>query len=365
MIACINPKENYLSHKREIEQAISNVCESGQYILGEEVKNFEREFCDFVGSKYALGVASGTDAIFLSLKSLNIGASDEVITTSHTATATISAIEATGAKAIFVDIEEDYFSINASMIASMITEKTKAIVAVHIYGQPCDMEKLLEISKSYCLPIIEDCAQASGAKYGDKEVGSIGTFGCFSFFPTKNLGAMGDGGAITTNSKKLYNKLLMLRQYGWNTNRVSEYQGYNSRLDEIQAAILRVKLKYLSDYIRKRNEIALTYEKYLKNTSYVLPQTRTGCLHAYHLYVIKVRNRDKLLKFLKDHNILAMIHYKQPVHMQEAYKREDKLPITERIVDNILSLPMYPELDKKIVIGICQKLEDFDIKNAQ
>jgi dTDP-4-amino-4,6-dideoxygalactose transaminase len=365
MIPCINPKENYLSHKREINQAISNVCESGQYILGEEVKNFEYEFCNFVGSKYVVGVASGTDAIFLSLKSLNIGPSDEVITTSHTATATISAIEATGAKAVFADIEEDYFSIDASMIVNVITAKTKAIVSVHIYGQPCDMDKLLEISQIYNLHLVEDCAQASGAKYRDKEVGSIGALGCFSFFPTKNLGAMGDGGAITTNSKKLYNKLLMLRQYGWSKNRESEYQGYNSRLDEIQAAILRVKLKYLGEYIRKRNEIASTYDKYLKNTSYILPKTRAGCLHAYHLYVIKVKNRDKLLRFLKDNNILAMIHYKQAVHMQNAYKREGELPITERIVGNILSLPMYPELDRKTVSYICKKLKDFDIKDAK
>jgi dTDP-4-amino-4,6-dideoxygalactose transaminase len=176
---------------------------------------------------------------------------------------------------------------------------------------------------------------------------------------------MGDGGAITTNSKELYNKLLMLRQYGWSKNRESEYQGYNSRLDEIQAAILRVKLKYLDEYIRKRNEIASTYDKYLESTSYILPKTRVGCLHAYHLYVIKVKNRDKLLRFLKDNNILAMIHYKQAVHMQNAYKREGELPITERIVGNILSLPMYPELDRKTVSYICKKLRDFDIKNAK
>jgi dTDP-4-amino-4,6-dideoxygalactose transaminase len=365
MISCINPKENYQFHKAEIDQAIIKVCESGKYILGEEVNNFEYEFCKYVGTKYAVGVASGTDAIFLSLKSLNIGSFDEVITTSHTATATISAIEATGAKAVFVDIEEDYFSIDASLIEDVITPNTKAIVPVHIYGQPCDMEKLQEISKKYNLHLVEDCAQASGAKYKSKGIGGIGIVGCFSFFPTKNLGALGDGGAITTNSKEIYNKLLMLRQYGWNEKRESKFQGFNSRLDEIQAAILRVKLKYLSEHISKRNEIASIYNKYLKNTSYVLPLARNGCQHAYHLYVIKTKNRDKLIKFLEDKNISAMIHYKKAAHMQKTYKGKSKLPVTEAQINNILSLPMYPELDRKTVIHVCKMLIEFDKKNAK
>ena len=228
MISCINPKAQYLSYEAEIKDAIDRVLNSGWYILGNEVKEFEKEFANFIGTDYSMGVASGTDAIFLALKALNIGSGDEVITTSHTATATVSAIEATGAKAVFVDIEKDFFTIDAHKIEETITKNTKAIVAVHIYGQPCDMDKLLNIKNSNGLYLIEDCAQAHGAKYNQKMVGSIGDISCFSFFPTKNLGALGDGGAINTNSQKLYDRLLMLRQYGWNEEREAQFQGYKA-----------------------------------------------------------------------------------------------------------------------------------------
>ncbi|MBL4711237.1 MAG: DegT/DnrJ/EryC1/StrS family aminotransferase [Gammaproteobacteria bacterium] len=356
MILCANPKEQYLSHKDEIKLAIDKVLESGWYILGQEVKAFEKEFANFVGVKYSIGVASGTDAIFLSLKALDIGTGDEVITVSHTATATVSAIEATGAKAIFVDVEEEYFTMDVSKIEEVITDKTKAIIPVHIYGHPCDMNKLQKISKENNLYLIEDCAQASGAKYEDKDVGSMGDLGCFSFFPTKNLGALGDGGAITTNSKELYEKLLMLRQYGWDKNRESKFQGYNSRLDEIQAAVLRVKLKYLKQDIEKRNKVASLYYKYLKDTDFILPKVKDSCYHAYHLFVIKTDNRDKVLKFLEENNIMAMIHYDKAVHMNEAYKIYSNLSITEKIINNILSLPLYPELkneDIKQISNLC------------
>ncbi|RDX35476.1 DegT/DnrJ/EryC1/StrS family aminotransferase, partial [Arcobacter sp. HD9-500m-PIT-SAG03] len=283
MICFANPKEQYLSHKDEIQEAINRVLDSGWYILGEEVKSFEKEFATFVGTQYSLGVASGTDAIFLSLKALDIGLGDEVITVSHTATATVSAIEATGAKAILVDIEEDYFTIDPKKIEKEITPNTKAIIAVHIYGHPSDVDELIRICKKYDLFLLEDCAQANGAKYKGKKVGSLGDLGCFSFFPTKNLGALGDGGAITTDSLDLYNKLIMLRQYGWDENRESKFQGYNSRLDELQAAILRVKLKYLKQDVEKRNTVASLYNKYLKNTNLILPKVRNDCYHAYHL----------------------------------------------------------------------------------
>jgi len=239
MIHCINPKKNYLRHQQEIDQAIAKVCSSGKYVLDREVKRFEEEFCDFIGSRYAVGVASGTEAIFLSLKALGVGFGDEVITVSHTATATVSAIEASGAKAVFVDVEKDHLLIDVNMVEEGITKKTKAIIAVHLYGHPCDMDKLMEISNRHNISLIEDCAQASGAVYSGRSVGSIGDLGCFSFFPTKNLGCLGDGGAITTNSKTMHETLLSLRQYGWDADRESKIQGYNSRLDEIQAAILR------------------------------------------------------------------------------------------------------------------------------
>lgn len=360
MILCANPKEQYLSHKQEISEAINKVLESGWYILGEEVKNFEKEFANFVGTKYSIGVASGTDAIFLSLKALGIGIGDEVITVSHTATATVSAIEATGAKAILLDIDEDFFTMDISKVENFITEKTKAIVPVHIYGQSCDMDKLFKIAKDNNLYLVEDCAQANGAKYKAKDAGSIGDLGCFSFFPTKNLGALGDGGAITTNSKEIYEKLLMLRQYGWDKNRESKFQGYNSRLDEIQAAILRVKLKYLRQDIEKRNEIASFYYKHLKDTNCILPKVKHDCYHAYHLFVIKVDNRDALIKFLKEKNIISMIHYEKAVHMQQAYKMKGDFPITNKIVHQILSLPMYPELNENNVAEISEYIKNFE-----
>jgi len=358
MILCSNPKEQYLSHQKEIDEALSKVLKSGMYILGKEGKAFEEEFSSFVGTHYAVGVASGTDALFLSLKALGIGTDNEVITVSHTATATVSAIEATGAKVVFVDIEKDYFTLDVSQIEKLITKKTKAIIAVHMYGHPCDMDKLVQIAKKYKLKLIEDCAQASGSKYKDKEVGSIGEIGCFSFFPTKNLGALGDGGAITTNSLEIYQKLIMLRQYGWDKNRESQFQGFNSRLDEIQAAILRVKLKYLKDDIEKRNTIASLYCKYLDKSNFILPKVRDDSYHSYHLFVIQTENRDDLIKLLNQNGILAAVHYKKAVHQQANYSKNSNLVITERIGANIVSLPMYPELSEKDILYIstlCKK----------
>lgn len=359
MVLLANPKEQYLSYKNEIQEAIDRVLESGRYILGEEVKFFETEFASFVGTKYSVSVASGTDALFLSLKVLNIGQGDEVITVSHTATATISAIEATGAKAVFVDIEEDYYTIDPSKINLAITPNTKAVIAVHMYGQPCDMDRISEIADKNDLYIIEDCAQANGAKYKNKDVGSMGVLGCFSFFPTKNLGAIGDGGAITTNSKELYEKLLMLRQYGWNDQRESKFQGYNSRLDELQAAILRVKLSHLRNHIEQRNKLSQLYCEKLENLDIVLPKIRENCYHAFHLFVIRIDNREKLQEFLLKHEISAMIHYELPVHQHTAYKRDIELPITENIVRSILSLPFYPELSKKMVNKILTHITNF------
>ena len=361
MIFCANPKEQYLSYKDEIDSAIKRVLESGWYILGEEVKKFEKEFADFIGTKYSIGVASGTDALFLALKALDIGKGDEVITVSHTAIATVSAIEECGAKPVLADIEEDYFTIDTEQIEKLITSKTKAIIPVHIYGQPCDMDKILEIAKKYNLFVIEDCAQAHGAKYKNKTVGSIGDIGCFSFFPTKNLGSIGDGGAITTNDERLANKIAMLRLYGWDKDRNTQFSGYNSRLDEIQAAVLRVKLKYLTRDIKRRNNVAKFYEKYLSDLDLILPKVRKECYHAYHLFVIKTDDREKLLQYLKEHQIMPMIHYPRAVHMQKYYKNKINLPVTEKIVESILSLPMYPELKEEEIQYITVKLKEFRI----
>jgi len=368
MILCANPKEQYLAYKDEINQSIERVLNSGWYILGQEVKSFENEFALFCETKHAVGVANGTDAIFLALKVLDIGSGDEVITVSHTAMATASAIESSGADIVFVDIEDNYFTIDASLIEKSITSKTKAIVAVHLYGQPCNMDAILSIAKKYDLDVIEDCAQAHGARYKGKVVGSMGDVGCFSFFPTKNLGAIGDGGAVVTNRNDLSEKLSMIRQYGWDNTRQSHLPGYNSRLDELQAAVLRVKLKYLHRDIEKRNHIAQMYEKLLATLlSIRLPVVRQSCSHAFHLYVISLENRDEVLIKLKERGIIAMIHYAEAVHQTERFATKEDLSITEKSVNNILSLPLYPELSYEQIKQVCDALIDImkEVENVK
>lgn len=250
----MNPKVSYLAHKNEIDAAIERVLDSGQYILGKEVERFEKSFAKYIGVKHCIGVASGTEALFLAMKALGIGDGDEVITVSYTATATISAICMTGATPILVDIKLSNFTMDPALIKKAITPRTKAILPVHIYGNPCDMNSI----QKHKIPVIEDCAQAHGTKYKGRKVGSLGKFGCFSFYPTKNLGCIGDGGAITTNDAKLAKELRLLRQYGWKERYVSSVHGYNSRLDEIQAAILSVKLKYLDEDKVKYSEAPRT-----------------------------------------------------------------------------------------------------------
>ena len=266
MITCSNPKAQYLSYKREIDSAISNVLTSGRYILGEEVHKFEEEFSRYIGVNYGIGVGNGTEAIHLALRACNIGINDEVITVSHTAVATVTAISMAGAKPIFVDINPMDFTIDVTQIENAITNKSKAIIPVHIYGQPADMDSVMAIARKYSLKVIEDCAQAHGAKINNRFVGSFGDIAAFSFYPTKNLGALGDGGIIVTNNKNLANKAKLEREYGWKKRNFSSFQGYNSRLDEIQAAILRVKLKYLEKDNIKRKNIAKQYNVKLKDT---------------------------------------------------------------------------------------------------
>jgi len=344
MIRIMNPKASFLSHECELMDAIKNVCHNGTYIMGDETAAFEKEFADFVGSNYAISVSSGTAALFLSLKVLGIGVGDEVITVSHTATATASAIEASGAKVVFVDVEPEFMTISPDHLSRKITKNTKAIIAVHIYGNACDMTALTKFCDTHNLFLIEDCAQATGTKYCGKHVGTLGTVGCFSFFPTKNLGALGDGGMVTTNDKEIYQQLILLRQYGWDSNRVSQRSGYNCRLDEIQAAILRVKLRKIDKEIKKRNEIAQFYIKRLKDTKLELPLPRPHCNHAYHLFVIRSESRDNLCRNLLSNGVETLIHYKVPVHQQRHFCTSTRLKVTEEISKKILSIPLYPEL---------------------
>jgi len=348
-VYCGYPPAQFQSYKQEILKAIYKVCEEGPYILGPEVEAFEAEFAAYHGVKHCIGVGSGTDALSLTLRALDIGNGDEVITVSHTALATAAAIVMVEATPVLVDIEEDYYTLNPTKIEAAITPKTKAIIPVHLYGQPCDMDKIMSIAKQHNLKVIEDCAQAHGAIYKGRKVGTIGDAGCFSFYPTKNLGAIGDGGGIITNNTQIHDRLMRLRQYGWNENRISQEPGVVSRLDEIQAAILRVKLKYLDEDNQKRRLLASTYEEVFHNSNIRLPTIRSECTHVFHLYVVRCPTRSTLMQNLLSINMVAGIHYQYPIHMHTGYINRiilppEGLPVTQRIIEEILSFPIYPEM---------------------
>ena len=345
MIPVANPKAQYLSYKDEIDQTILRVLERGWYIFGEEVQSFEREFADYIGVKFAIGVGSGTEALHLAIKCCGIGAGDEVITVSHTAVATVAAIGQAGAFPVFVDIDPITFTMDPSCLKSAITSSTKAIIPVHLYGHPAQMDEIKEIAVKHDLFLIEDCAQAHGAIYKNRRVGSFGDISCFSFYPTKNLGALGDGGIVVTNNEALAEKAVLLRQYGWSERYISKIPGWNTRLDEVQAAVLRVKLRNLDRDNAARVHLAALYNQKFKDTSILTPIAMDGCKHVYHLYVIHTNKRDGLINFLYSKGIGSAIHYPIPVHRQPAYAGfMNELPETERITRTILSLPMYPEL---------------------
>jgi len=362
-ILCSNPKAQYTSHRSEIHDAILNVLDKGHYILGEQVKLFEKEFAQYLGVRFAVGVASGTEALHIALKASGIGKGDEVITVSHTAVATVSAIELSGTNPVLVDVEPDYFTMDYTKLKKAITKRTKAIIPVHIYGQPAELEPILKIARKYGIKVIEDCSQAHGAVYKGRRVGAWGDLACFSFYPTKNLGAIGDGGMIVTNSKILAEKCRLIREYGWKKRYVSKTVGWNSRLDELQAAILRVKLRYLDKDNLCRRRIADGYAESLSGLKLILPKERKNSKHVYHLYVIRIKQRDKLREYLRKKNIQALIHYPVPIHLQPAYKGRLKivgeLIETERIAREVLSLPIYPELTKSELQAVITAVQAF------
>jgi len=366
MIPQNNPLANYLSYKPAIDAAINRVLVSGRYILAEETAAFEQEFADYIGVKYVVSMGSGTEALHLALRACGIGPGDEVVTVSHTAVATIAAIEMCGAVPILVDINPNSYTIDPGHVKEAITDHTKAIVPVHLYGQPSDLNSLIEYAKQNSLFLIEDCAQSHGAVYHGRKVGSWGNAGAFSFYPTKNLGCFGDGGAVTTNSLEVYDKLLALRQYGWNHDRMSHMAGYNSRLDELQAAILRVKLRYLDENNRKRLQIAQTYDDLLDSLNITLPAKVSQTTHVYHQYVIRCAResiRDDLIEFMLKREIQSAIHYPVPVHLQPAYINRlgtlNSLPMTERASETILSLPMFPKLANEDIHKTASTIREF------
>lgn len=359
-ISIVDLKAHYNSIKNEVDKAVLEVLASGYYILGPQVKAFEEELAKYAGCKYAIGCANGTDAITLSLMALGIKEGDEVITVSHSFFATSESIALVGAKPVFVDVNEDDFNINIEQIEKLITKKTKAIIPVHLYGQPCEIDKLVEIAKKHNLFVVEDCAQAMGAKYKGKVVGTFGDIGTISFFPTKNLGAFGDAGAVLTNSDEIAEKFKQLRVHGSSKRYVHDCIGLNSRLDEIQAAILRVELKYLDEWNLKRQEVSKRYAELFSGCDIVVPSVKPNRSHIFHQYTIKVKNRDSLCEKLKERNIESIIYYPIPIHKQKAFEHLGaiSLPITEKISKEILSLPMYPELNPDTQKYIVENIKD-------
>lgn len=356
----------YKTIKKEIDLAIKKVINNGQFILGKEVEKLEKEIAKFCGTKYAIGVNSGTDALFLSLKALNIGPGDEVITVPFTFIATAEVIANCGAKPVFVDINPETFNIDASKIEKAITKNTKAIIPVHLFGQMADMDEIMDVAQKHNLYVIEDAAQAVGAEYKGRKAGTIGDLGCLSFFPSKNLGAYGDAGMVITNNKKLAEKIRLFRTHGSSLKEkyLNLVLGTNSRLDALQAAILRVKLRHLSKWNKKRGEKALYYSKALREVGdIIVPTIGSNRNHIFHQYTIRTKQRDKLQKYLKEKGIPTMIYYPLPLHLQPAFKYLDyksgDFPISEKVAREVISLPIYPELSQRDQDFIIKKIKEF------
>lgn len=352
MIPQCDPGAGYLAQRADIDTAIARVLASGWFILGSEVKAFEEEFATFIGTPHALGVANGTDALELALRALDIGPGDDVLTVSFTAVATVAAIGRSGARARFIDIDPNTLTLCPDALQDFLqapqTRLPKAIIVVHLYGQPAQMERINSIAAHYGISVIEDCAQAHGASIAGHKVGSLSTIGCFSMYPTKNLGALGDAGAIVTHDPLLHEKMAQLRQYGWEQRFISAIPGINSRLDEIQAAVLRVRLPQLEQDNRKRQRLAAIYDRCLAQTSLTLPTPSEGSQHVYHQYAIRSDARQQLISQLRQQQIHCAVHYPAAVHQQPAYQRwateSPPLPHTEAATASVMSLPMYPQL---------------------
>lgn len=349
-IECNRLDKGFELYQDEYEKKALEVLRSGWYILGNELSMFEKEFSEYLGSKFFLGVGNGLEALQIAIRALEIGEGDEVIVQGNTYIATVMGITMNGAMPVFVEPDK-YGSIDADKIEDKITKKTKAIMVVHLYGMPADMDKIMGISKKYNLKVIEDCAQSHGAEYKGKKTGTFGDISCFSFYPTKNLGAFGDGGGIATDSELIYNKIKILRNYGSDRKYHNQMVGYNSRLDEIQAGLLRVKLNHLEELIQHREEIAEKYMQHIKNKTIALPSIRDNIRPVWHQFVIRISNRQKFMTYLEENGISTIIHYPVPPHLSEAYSylggKKGDLPVTEKYADEVLSLPMYD--------GICEE----------
>lgn len=357
-------ERQFALYQNEYEEAALRALRSGWYILGPELSAFEDEFARFVGRKYCVGLNSGLDALTLSVRALDIGVGDEVIVPANTYIATVLAITENGATPIFVEPDE-YYNLDAEKIEAAITSRTKAIMVVHLYGQAANMTQIADVAKRHALPIIEDCAQSHGAAFAGKTTGAWGIAGCFSFYPTKNLGAFGDAGAVATDDEALAKKLRMLRNYGSEVKYRNELCGVNSRLDELQAALLRVKLSHLNELTKERQQIAKQYLSGIKNPQILLPKIRKSATHVYHQFVVRTKNRDSFQSYLKAHGIETVIHYPIPPHLAKCYEplghQRGDFPIAEQYADEVLSLPMFNGMTKEevsYVIAVCNQYQN-------
>lgn len=360
----IDLKAQYMTIKNEVNEAIQSVIEQSSFSSGPFVKTFEENFAKAHGAKYCVGVNSGTSALHIALWALGIGRGDEVIVPSNTFFATPEAVSLTGATPVFVDCEPDYYNIDPDKIESAVKKSTKCIIAVNLYGQPAMLDKIREIADRRGLLLIEDCAQSHLAEYKGKHVGTFGICGCFSFYPAKNLGAYGEGGAVITNHENLYNSLLALREHGSVRKYYHERIGHNYRMDGIQGAVLGVKLKHLSSWTESRRNNSALYRRYLIDCeNIVLPAELLVGKHVYHLFVVRVPERTKLMAFLSDCGISTGIHYPVPCHLQKAYStpccERSSLPFSEKYAEEILSLPMYAELKEEQIKYVSEKIKDF------
>lgn len=349
-------------YRAEIDKGINRVLSSGWYIQGEENSRFEKSFSKYCGVKYCVGVANGLDALKLIIKAYGFKDNDEIIVPANTFIASILAISECNCKPVLVEPNEDTFCIDADLIEKHITKRTKAIMVVHLYGQIAPMDKILELAKKYDLKVIEDAAQAHGAKYKGKRSGSLGDAAGFSFYPGKNLGALGDAGAVTTNDEALYKKIKALGNYGSDVKYHHIYKGINSRLDEVQAAVLDVKLKYLDEDNERRREIADIYINEIKNQHIKLPKVNSRDSHVWHVFVVRVKNRDEFKKYLEENGIQTNIHYPTPPHKQDAYMEfsKEKYPITESIHNEVISLPISPVMDREEVYKVVSVLNAYN-----
>jgi dTDP-4-amino-4,6-dideoxygalactose transaminase len=355
--------EQYQVVKDQIDVGLKKVFEKGNFILGEEEKNFEDQFAGYCDAKYAVGVNSGTDALYLALGALDITTGDEVILPTFTFIATALCVSYTGAKPVFVDIEEKTYNIDPRQLEALITDRTKAVIPVHLYGQAANMKEINAAARKHNIAVVEDACQAHGAAYQGKRTGGLGDVGCFSFYPTKGLGAFGDGGMVVTNNAEINEKVLMLRDYGRKGRYEHKIKGFNSRLDTVQAVVLSAKLKYLDEWNGMRDAHAGYYRQLLRDIPEIgLPEVGDNRTHVFQTFAVRVPNRDKVLKGMNDKGVAVLIHYPIPIHLQEAYAelggRKGDFPVSERIAQEILSLPMYPHMTNKQIEYVCASLKE-------